>query len=423
MPTGVNQSDRITPKTGVAELAVAGGEPMFRQTIHVGRPNIGDRQRLRERIDDLLDRRWLTNNGQYVQEFERQVALSIGVRHVVAVCNGTVALEIAMRALGLSGEVIVPSFTFAATVHALQWLGLTPVFCDVHPSTHSLDPRRVEELITPRTTGLMAVHLGGHACDVDDLSAIANRHRLTLLFDAAHAFGCSYKGRMIGNFGNAEVLSFHATKVLNTFEGGAVVTNDDDLADRLRLMRNMGFRTLDEVVCVGTNGKMSEVSAAMGLTGLESLDAFIAVNRRHHEHYREELGGLPGITFARGRETERSNYQYVVLDVDEAHTGISRDDLVRVLHAENIRARRYFFPACHRMPPYRDLYPEAGAALPETERLATSVLCLPTGETLTAEDVAAICGIVRLAVSHAGELRPILSGEPRWLKVPDDEKR
>ena len=423
MATGADRSDRITPKTRVAQLAVAGGEPMFRRTIHVGRPNIGDRQRLRERIDDLLDRRWLTNNGQYVQEFERQVAQRIGVRHVVAVCNGTVALEIAMRALGLSGEVIVPSFTFAATVHALQWLGLTPVFCDVHPRTHTLDHRRVEELITPRTTGIMAVHLWGHACDVDELSAIANRHRLRLLFDAAHALCCSYKGRMIGNFGQAEVLSFHATKVLNTFEGGAVVTNDDDLADRLRLMRNMGFRTLDEVVCVGTNGKMSEVSAVMGLTGLESIDEFIAVNRRHHEHYREELGGLPGITFARGSETERSNYQYVVLDVDEAHTGISRDDLVRVLHAENIRARRYFFPACHRMPPYRDLYPEAGASLPETERLANCVLCLPTGETLTAEDIAAICGIVRLAVSHGGEIRPILSGEPRWLKVPDDEKR
>ena len=413
MPTGVNQSDRMTPKTGVAELAVAGGEPMFRQTIHVGRPNIGDRQRLRERIDDLLDRRWLTNNGQYVQEFERRVARRIGVRHVVAVCNGTVALEIAVRALGLTGEVIVPSFTFAATVHALHWLGVTPVFCDVHPRTHTLDPRRVEELITPRTTGLIAVHLWGRACEVDDLSAIANRHHLKLLFDAAHSFGCSYKGRMIGNFGNAEVLSFHATKVLNTFEGGAVVTNDDDLADRLRLMRNMGFRTLDEVVSVGTNGKMSEVSAAMGLTGLESIDEFIAVNRRHYEHYRHELAGIPGITLAPVSETERSNFQYVVLDVDEAHSGISRDDLIRVLHAENIKARRYFFPGCHRMPPYRDLYPEAGASLPETERLAESVLCLPTGETLTAEDVAAICGIVRLAVSHSGELRPILSRTTR----------
>ena len=161
---------------------------MFRQTIHVGRPNIGDRQRLRERIDDLLDRRWLTNNGQYVQEFERQVALRIGVRHVVAVCNGTVALEIAMRALGLTGEVIVPSFTFAATVHALQWLGITPVFCDVHPRTHTLDPRRVEELITPRTTGSWLSISGVARATVDELSAIANRHRLKLLFDAAHAF-------------------------------------------------------------------------------------------------------------------------------------------------------------------------------------------------------------------------------------------
>ena len=298
-----------------------------------------------------------------------------------------------------------------------------PVFCDVHPRTHTLDPRRVEALITPRTTGLIAVHLWGRACEVDDLSAIANRHRFKLLFDAAHAFCCSYNGRMIGNFGNAEVLSFHATKVLNTFEGGAVVTNDDDLADRLRVTRNLGFRALDDVVCVGTNGKMSEVSAAMGLTGMESIDEFIAVNRRHYEHYQHELGGIPGITLAPISETERSNFQYVVLDVDEAHTGVSRDDLVRVLHAEKIRARRYFFPGCHRMPPYRDRYPEAGALLPETERLANCVLCLPTGETLTAEDVAAICGIVRLAVSHSGELRAILSRETPWLKQPDDEAR
>ena len=243
MPTGVNQSDRITPKTGVAVPAVAGGEPMFRQTIHVGRPNIGDRQRLRERIDDLLFRRWLTSNGQYVQEFERRVALRIGVRHVVAVCNGTVALEIAVRALGLTGEVIVPSFTFAATVHALHWLGVTPVFCDVHPRTHALDPdasrnsshraRRGSLLSISGVARARSTIFPPSRIDTTSSSCSTPLTRLA----------ARNKGRMVGNFGNAEVLSFHATKVLNTFEGGAVVTNDDDLADRLRLMRNMGFRS------------------------------------------------------------------------------------------------------------------------------------------------------------------------------------
>jgi dTDP-4-amino-4,6-dideoxygalactose transaminase len=414
---------RVNVKTTADQLTVAGGEPAFHDVVHVGRPNIGNRERLVERIDDLLNRRWLTNNGQYVQEFERRVADRLGAQHVIAICNGTVALEIAIRALDLRGEVIVPSFTFAATVHALQWLGITPVFCDVDHNSHTLDHRRVEALITPRTTGMIAVHLWGGACDVDELSDIASRRSLKLLFDAAHGFSCSYKGRMIGNFGDAEVLSFHATKVLNTFEGGAIVTNDDALAARLRLMRNLGFRTLDDVATFGTNGKMSEISAAMGLTGLESVDEFIAVNFDHYRHYRRELGDLPGISMLSFSEDERSNYQYVVLEVDEAQAGLSRDDLLHVLHAENVRARRYFFPGCHRMDPYRDLYPEAGRVLPETERLTKSVLCLPTGTSLDSVDVEAICRIIRLAVTHAHEIRPLLDGRHRFLEMKDDQKR
>ena len=411
--TNIEVRDRIKFKTAVGQLAVVTGEPAFQNVIHVGRPNIGNRQRLLRRINDLLDRRWLTNNGQYLQEFERQIADRIGARHCVAVANGTVGLEIAIRALGLSGEVIVPSFTFPATVHALQWLGLTPVFCDVSSSSHTMDWRRVEALITRRTSALLGVHLWGGTCDIDELSDIASQRSLKLLFDAAHAFGCSYKGRMIGNFGNAEVFSFHATKILNTFEGGAVITNDDDLARRMKMMRNLGFRGLDHVVCVGTNGKMNEISAAMGLTGLESIEEFTAINYRHYLHYRRELSKIPGITLLPLSDQERSNYQYIVAVVDTARAGLSRDDLMRILHAENVRARRYFFPGCHRMPPYRDLYPDVRSSLPETERLTESVLCLPTGSTIEPEDVAAICRILQLAVTHATELHALLSGELR----------
>ena len=220
----------------------------------------------------------------------------IGVRHCVAMCNATIALEIAIRALGLKGEVILPSYTFVATAHALQWQEITPVFADLDPRTHNIDPASIERLITPRTTGIIGVHVWGRPCDTAALEGIAARRGLKLMFDAAHAFGCSHAGRMIGGFGTCEVLSFHATKFLNSFEGGAIVTNDDALADQMRLMRNFGFVDYDRVIYVGTNGKMTEICAAMGLTSLEAMDDIIAINKRNYEAYRRGLSGLPGIT-------------------------------------------------------------------------------------------------------------------------------
>jgi dTDP-4-amino-4,6-dideoxygalactose transaminase len=386
------------------ELAIITGEPAFAEPLHVGRPNIGDRRRLLERIEAILDRRWLTNNGPTVQEFERRIAERLGVRHCIAMCNGTVALEIAIRALDLKGEVIVPSFTFVATAHALQWQEITPVFCDVDPRTHSLDPRRVEQMLTPRTTGIIGVHLWGKPCAVDDLEEIAKRRNLRLMFDASHAFGCDYKGTMIGNFGEAEVFSFHATKFLNTFEGGAIVTNNSELAGKIRLMKNFGFAGYDRVIYIGTNGKMNELSAAMGLTGLESLEEFIEINRRNYLQYAVELAGLPGIDLFRYDGPEKNNYQYVVLLIDEEQAGISRDLLLEVLHAENILARRYFYPGCHRMEPYRSYFPHAGLLLPETEALCNKVLVLPTGTAVGADEISTICQVIRAAAGRGPEI-------------------
>src|SRR5207302_10663010 len=212
MSAAVTPSVTIDParKTDVGELALFGGAPAFTEKLHVGRPNIGDRDRLLARFNDMLDRRWLTNDGPFVQEFERKICEHVGVRHCVAMCNATIALEIAIRALELSGEVIVPSFTFIATAHALSWQEITPVFCDIDPRTHNLDPARVEQMITPRTSGIIGVHVWGRACDIDALAEVARRHKLKLLFDAAHAFGCSYKGRLLGAFGECEVYRFHA---------------------------------------------------------------------------------------------------------------------------------------------------------------------------------------------------------------------
>lgn len=369
--------------------------PAFAEPLHVGRPNVGDRARLLDRINDILDKRWFTNGGSYVQEFEARIAELLRVKHCIAVCNATVALEIVIRAAGLRGEVVVPSFTFVATAHALQWQEITPVFCDIKSTTHTLDPAQVRRLITPRTTGILATHLWGRPCDIDALQQIADEHKLKLLFDAAHAFACSYHGRMIGGFGDAEVFSFHATKFLNSFEGGAIATNDDELAEKVRLMKNFGFRGYDNVVYIGTNGKMIEVSAAMGITSLESLEELIAINRRNYEAYRTELKDIPGVRLIDYDHAERNNYQYIVVEIDESKTGLSRDAIMNRLHAENVIARRYFYPGCHRMEPYRSYFPNASMWLPETELVSSRVMCLPSGQTIAPEHIASIASIIR----------------------------
>jgi len=392
-------------KTSVDQLAVFGGMPEFTEEIHVGRPNICHQERLMARIKDALDRGWLTNDGPFVAELEQRIADMIGVKHCVTMCNGTVALEIAIRAIGLTGEVIVPSFTFVATAHALQWQEIVPVFCDIDPKTHNIDTRRVEAMITPRTTGIIGVHMWGRPCAVEALTAIAQGHRLKLLFDASHAFACSHQGHMVGNFGNAEVFSFHATKFFNTFEGGAVVTNDDDLAAKIHLMKNFGFAGYDDVIYIGTNGKMNEVSAAMGLTGLESLDEFIAANQANYRQYQRELSDISGVQLVIHDESEECNYQYIVLEIDEAETQISRDQMIEILHAENVLARRYFYPGCHRMEPYRSYFPNAGLLLPETEKLSQRVLSLPTGTAVSTKKIREICQIIHLVMTHGPEVR------------------
>jgi len=355
-------------------------------------------------MDDMFDRRWLSNNGPYVQELENTLAKYLGVKHCILMCNATVALEVGARALGLKGEVIVPSFTFIATAHALQWLEITPVFCDVDPITHTIDTKKIERLITDCTTGILGVHVWGRACDIDDLNAIAQKHNIKLMFDAAHAFGCSYKDQMIGNFGNLEVFSFHATKFFNTFEGGAITTNDDELAQKVRHLHNFGFAGVDNVVDLGINGKMSEISAAMGLTSMESLDEFIKVNKRNYFLYKKMLVGISGIKMVEYDDQQKNNFQYIVIEVDENKIGITRDLFVKILQAENIRVRRYFFPGCHQQEPYRTLYPQAGTSLQETESLVRRVVQLPTGTAVSEQDIIIICDLIRFVVDKGKEI-------------------
>ncbi len=404
----MNPSEPTQRQKNGPRLALFGGTPAFAEAMHVGRPNIGNRERFLARLNDILDRRWLTNRGEYVIELEKRIAALVGVRNCVLVCNGTVGLELLVRALDLRGEVIVPAFTFVATAHALQWQEITPVFADIDPATHCLDPASVEAMITPRTTGIIGVHVWGRPCAVAELAQIAARRNLKLVFDAAHAFGCSHEGRMIGSFGAAEVFSFHATKIMNTFEGGAIVTDDDRLAEKLRLMQNFGFAGYDRVIYVGTNGKMSEVCAAMGLTNLESLDEVIESNRANYRGYQRQLTGMPGLQLLAYDERHRSNYQYVVVTVGD-DSALNRDELMAVLHAENVLARRYFYPGVHRMEPYRSCFPDAGLLLPRTETVCRQTLILPTGTAVSGDDIARIVEVIRIALGDAAAVRQRLA--------------
>jgi len=381
-----------------SDLAINGAPPAFPEPLHVGRPNVGDRDAFMRMAGEMFDRGWLTNNGPLVQELERRIADRLGVKHCVAMCNGTIALEIAIRALGLEGEVIVPSYTFVATAHALHWQAITPVFADIDPATHNLDPDAVRRMITPRTTGIIGVHLWGRAAPVAELQAIADEHGLQLMFDAAHGFDCRHGARKLGGFGRCEVLSFHATKVFNTFEGGAVLTDDDTLAETMQLMRNFGFRGYDNVIHPGTNGKMPEVNAAMGLVNLDALPRFVAANRACHQAYARQLAGIGGIRLLDYDPASDPNYQYVVIEVDDAFP-VSRDDVVAALQAENILARKYFWPGCHGMKPYRELFPHARLVLPNTELVAGRVVVLPTGATLPEGGVDAVASVCRVLES------------------------
>jgi len=385
-------------KDGTGQLAIFGGKPTFPKPLHVGVPNLGDRERLYSRIESILNRRVLTNRGPLVMEFEERIADLVGVRHCVAMSNGTVALEIVTRALGFEHEVITPSMTFVATAHALQWQRITPVFCDITPGGHHLDPARIKDLVTPRTSGVLPVNVWGRPGNIDTILSVARQYDLPVVFDSAHAFGCSYKGKMIGGFGNAEVFSFHATKFINSFEGGAVVTDDAELAETVRLMQNFGFEGRDTVVHVGINGKMTEIEAAMGLTSLESMDAFVEHNRQNYYAYKEGLHRVPGVELIEYDEKERCNFQYIVIELDERITSVTCPQMLDILGSENIDARRYFYPGCHRMEPYRSYFPNAGMLLPNTENLLGKVLTLPTGTSVSVEQVAKVTALIARVV-------------------------
>ena len=332
----------IASRNGRKRPAILGGDPMSANPLGIVRPRLPQLAAVAEEVGEILTTGQLTNHWKYVPALESELRQYLQVPHCVAVANGTLGLVLTLVGLKLEGEVIVPSFTFSATAHALWWAGLEPVFADISPDTFTLDPEAVEAAITPRTSAILGVHVYGHPCDIEGLKAVARRHDLALIFDSAHAFGSSYRGQRIGNFGDAEVFSFHATKIFPTGEGGAITTGNTQLAEYLSLARKFGDPGTENTQFSGLNAKMQEFNAILGLENLKTIDQYIENRRRYAGVLVERLGQLPGLRFQRARPDVQVNHQNFAILVDELEFGVPRDRLHTALAAENIFSRKYF---------------------------------------------------------------------------------
>lgn len=389
-------------KTKLLDLALWGGPPLFEQALFVGRPNLLQPEATLQDISQIFTTHRLTNAGPVVTALEAEICELLDVPHCVVVANATLGLLLLLKALDLKGQVIVPSFTFPATVHVLPWLGLEPVFCDIDPHSHNLDPTEVKSLIGPQTAAILGVHLWGESCEIESLQSLAKQHQLPLIFDAAHALACSYQGKMIGNFGQAEVFSFHATKFVNSLEGGAITTHDPELAKKLRLWMNFGFNEKGLSILPGLNAKLNEVSAAVCRRSLQDIPRLIEINYARYQVYAEGLKQIPGIKLYHYNQDEQRNYQYIILEV-QPEFGLSRNQLWQILQAEGVICRRYFSPGCHRLEPYQN----NRLRLPETEKLSERVLALPNGTGIELKQVEQICKLIGFLHQNAQPLQSL----------------
>ena len=377
-----------------ATTSIAAGLPAEAEAepIHVTRPHLPPLEEFLPYLQGIWDRRILTNNGPCHRELETRLADYLGVEHISLFANGTLALVTALQALRITGEVITTPYSFVATSHALLWNGIKPVFVDIDPETLNLDPTRIEAAITPQTTAILPVHCYGRPCDVDAIQTIADNYGLRVIYDAAHAFGVQDIGGSILRHGDLSVLSLHATKVFNTFEGGAIVSPDARTKRRIDQLKNFGFVDETTVVAPGINGKMSEINAAFGLLQLEHIDAALA--RRAHivGRYEVALASVPGISHVRS-DAFRRNHAYFPILVRRDYP-LSRDALYQVLKDASIRARRYFYPLISSFPMYRALPSSDPALLPHANAIANQVICLPLYPDLPPEAQDRIIAIV-----------------------------
>jgi dTDP-4-amino-4,6-dideoxygalactose transaminase len=392
------------------DFALLGGTPVFAQPLPVGQLYFPSWDRYEAAMRGIFERRYYTNQGPLVQQLEARLQDYLGVKHVVCVTNATIGLMMAAEALELSGKVVMPSFTFIASAQSLSWTGIEPVFCDVDPETHQLAIDKLDALMDEHVTGIMGVNLWGGACDPVALEKYAHARGLKLYFDSAHAFGCMVDAIKIANFGRLEVFSFHATKILSATEGGCLCTNDEILASRLRNIRSSYGAGKPFPVVKTSNGRMSEAQAAIALMSLDDFPKNQQNNEILFRKYEERLGHIPGVKLVKPAGVTFSNYQYVVCEILENIFGLSRNSLITVLKAENVNARRYFFPGTHRSIGYRDSLSKFANSLPVTDYLCASCLQLPIGAMVNGDAVDAICEIIDRCQRNAPMLKSFVEG-------------
>lgn len=395
-------------KHEVTQLALWGGKATFDTILPVGQINIPAWSRFEKLASGIFERHYYSNHGVLAQEFEEKLCALFNTDHAVTVTNATTGLSLSCKALGLptGGKVIVPAFTFPATVQALTWAGLVPVFCEIDPLQHTITAAEVAPLLERHEVcAILGVHLWGNACGMAGIEELAAERGIPCFYDAAHAVGCTHQGKSFGSNGSCEVFSFHATKILSSAEGGAVATNDAVVAERLRNLRSSYGRRATAPIPVNANGRFSEMQAAFGLLSLEDFPANCETNRKKMGLYREGLAPVPGIRLLSPSPGEKHNCQYVVLEIAEDAFGLGRDDLVRVLEAENVHARRYFVPGMHRCVPYCEQFPQFVDALPVTDELCGRVMQLPSGQRVTDEHIGDICELVHFIHEHAAGIK------------------
>lgn len=359
---------------------------MADKPIYVTKPHLPPLEEFIPYLEEIWSNKILTNNGPFHQKLEKALCEYLGVEHLALFTNGTIALLTALQALRITGEVITTPYSFVATAHSLLWNGLTPVFVDIDPKTCNLDPDKIEQAITPKTTAILPVHCYGNPCDVDRIQKIADTYGLKVIYDAAHAFGVDYMGGSLLKNGDLSTLSFHATKIYNTFEGGAIVCPDAKTKQRIDYLKNFGFADEVTVMAPGINGKMNEFCAALGLLQLKHLESAVSRRSEVDAVYRRELFNTNGITYLDSREAVKSNFSYFPIFIQE-HYPLSRDILYEKLKGIGVHARRYFYPLISDLSMYRGLPSALASNLPEAKKLADSVLCLPIYPDLTNEDI------------------------------------
>lgn len=363
-------------------------ELVFEKPVTVTQPSLPDVKAYIEYVNEIWDRKWLTNNGPVHEKFKAQLKEYLNTSNIELFTNGHMALEIALKAFGLKGEVITTPFTFASTIHAIKNCNLEPVFCDIDPVTYNIDPAKIEELITDQTSAIVAVHVFGQPCDVTALQAIADKHGLKIIYDAAHAFGVTIDGEGISNFGDASMFSFHATKVFHSIEGGMLAFADEQLSATLNAYKNFGMTRPEEVNYIGTNAKMNEFQAAMGLCNLEIVEKEIKSRGNAFVNYLEELDDIEDIQLMRIPEEVKHNYSYFPILLKDLE---QRDFLSEQLARYNVIARKYFYPLCSQFECYDYDVRETPVALNVSDR----VLCLPMHANLSVKEVKQICEIIR----------------------------